>query len=97
MQSKSKINNNIIVDEQMNCYNNIILVHGTGTVDEVHCIDPQLWLRGMLESSRKPQLCPNFFEESETILSLSLGLRHKDISKFNCRNVYIQFSKILTN
>lgn len=94
MQSKSKINN-IIVDEQMNCY--IIFVHGTGTVDEVHYIDPQLWLRGMLESSRKPQLCPNFFEESETILSLSLGLRHKDISKFNCRNVYIQFSKILTN
>ena len=67
-----------------------------GAVNEVHSIDPQLWVRGMLESSSKPALCPHFFEETKDLLLSSLGLRYNDITKLNCKHVYLYLTNLLT-
>ena len=61
-----------------------IIIIIIGAVNEIHGVNPQLWIRGMLDSSSKPLLCPHFLEETENLLMLSLRLRYQDITKFNC-------------
>ena len=66
-----------------------------GAVNEIHDVDPQVWVRGMQESSSKPLLCPNFFEETKEFVFAALGLRYQDISKTNCKDVYVHLINLL--